>query len=182
MGTCVHRQGGHKTIPLEGARRSAVRGGKRKSWDEGAQHREAAAGRNWPFIPQRSLGMLLARACLSRELAVPPCDATQGAAGSAALGLYVPPGEACRSVTLWDWPQSSPPPSIHPSASKLTNSHRQSREQPCSHSPPEPPFSSFPSLATPCLSPPATSRSHYQPAGQEGLRGRPARSRPDRCR
>lgn len=87
---CGHRQGGHATVPLEGARRPAVTGGKRRSWDEGSRPREGAAGTNRPFIPHRSLGMLLAKACRSRELAVPPCGVTQGAAGSAALRALRP--------------------------------------------------------------------------------------------
>lgn len=44
-----------------------------------------------PSCPHRSLGMFLARAGVSWELAVPPCDLTLGAAGSAALGLDSPP-------------------------------------------------------------------------------------------
>lgn len=45
--------------------------------------------------------MFLARAGVSWELAVPPCDLTLGAAGSAALGLDSPPREARWSVALW---------------------------------------------------------------------------------
>lgn len=109
---CVYRQEGPITVPLEGASRSVVRGDKQKSWDEGAQPRGRTAGRNWSFIPHRSLGTLLARVCESQDLAVPPSSsfppavpAGRARAEAAAVKEDVESGAAGLGDRRHSWPR-----------------------------------------------------------------------------
>lgn len=107
---CAH--GGHRTVPLEGARRSAVGGGKeelgRGSRAQRSSCRQKPALRP-PPAPGDAPGQATPR--VARELAVPPWGVTLGAAASAALGLCIPPGKAA-GLWVYGAGPSLPPPSI----------------------------------------------------------------------